>query len=214
MIHFIGDSHASIFSGNYDMQPIWPDRSNDILPNFKSYRIGPATAYKLNEKENIIINILEKQVDKQNDYVFFCFGEIDCRAHLLKQSELQSISIEEVVDKCVFTYFNTILNFKTKGYRVGVWGPISSWSENKPYITGPSFGTTQERNYVTKLFNKCIEKLCIENGLLFTTMFFEMVDENLNTDESYLDDWEGCHIHLNSKAIPIINEKFKSLKIL
>ena len=69
MIHFIGDSHASIFSGNYDMQPIWPDRSNDILPNFKSYRIGPATAYKLNEKENIIINIL--YLLKRAIYSFF-----------------------------------------------------------------------------------------------------------------------------------------------
>ena len=97
---------------------------------------------------------------------------------------------------------------------MGVWGPISSWSEKKPYETGPSFGTTQERNHVTKLFNEQLEKLCNENDILFTTMFSDMVDDSLNTDETYLDDWEGCHIHLNSKSIPIILNKFNSLGLI
>jgi len=214
MIHFIGDSHSSIFSGNYDMQPIWPERANNVLPNFKSYRIGPATSYKLNEKEWIILNILNSEVNKNDDYVFFCFGEIDCRAHLIKQSEIQSKPIEEVVNDCVNTYFKTILNYKGIGYKMGVWGPIASWSEKKPYETGPSFGTTQERNYVTKLFNEKLNKLCNENNILFTSMFLDMVDDTLNTDESYLDDWEGCHIHLNSKSIPVILNKFESLGIV
>jgi hypothetical protein len=214
MIHFIGDSHSSIFSGNYDMQPIWPERANDTLPNFRSYRIGPATSYKLNEKEPIITDILNKQVNKDTDYVFFCFGEIDCRAHLIKQSQIQSRPIEDVVKECVNVYFETILNYHNIGYKVGIWGPIASWSEKKPYVTGPSFGTTKERNLVTKLFNQELKELCQQNDLLFTTMFFEMVDSELITNDSYLDDWEGCHIHLNANSIPIIIQKFKDLELI
>jgi hypothetical protein len=56
MIHCIGDSHSAVFSGKEEMQPIWPERSNDITPFFKSYRIGPATAYQLANKKEIINN--------------------------------------------------------------------------------------------------------------------------------------------------------------
>jgi lysophospholipase L1-like esterase len=214
MIHFIGDSHSSIFSGNYDMQPIWPEKSNNVLPNFKSYRIGPATSYKLSEKEFIISTILNNEVIKDNDYVFFCFGEIDCRAHLIKQSELQNKNISDIVKDCVEKYFEFIKKYHSIGYKIGVWGPIASWSEKKPYTTGPSFGTTKERNIVTKLYNETLEELCIENNILFTTMFYDMIDENLDTNENYLDDWDGCHIHLNSNSIPVILEKFKNLSLI
>ena len=47
MIHCIGDSHSSVFSGEEKMQDVWPERSNDTIDFFRSYRIGPATAYNL-----------------------------------------------------------------------------------------------------------------------------------------------------------------------
>jgi hypothetical protein len=55
MIHCIGDSHSCFFSGEDKIQPIWPEKSFDTLSYFRSYRIGPSTAYNLNNKrENII----------------------------------------------------------------------------------------------------------------------------------------------------------------
>ena len=86
MIHCIGDSHSSVFSGREEMQPIWPQRSDDNTSFFKSYRIGPATAYQLSNKILIIQDIINKNVNS-NDYVLFCFGEVDIRAHLIKQME-------------------------------------------------------------------------------------------------------------------------------
>ena len=67
MIHCIGDSHSSVFCGKEEMQPIWPIRSDDTTPYFKSYRIGPATAYQLSNKTTIIDDIIHNCVDIQND---------------------------------------------------------------------------------------------------------------------------------------------------
>lgn len=44
IIHCIGDSHVSFFGGLDRIQPVWPQRSDDRLPWFRTYHIGPALA--------------------------------------------------------------------------------------------------------------------------------------------------------------------------
>ena len=54
MIHIIGDSHVSFFSGTTYMQPTWPcyvdnaDKNNaraSYIKGVRQYRLGPLTAY-------------------------------------------------------------------------------------------------------------------------------------------------------------------------
>jgi hypothetical protein len=208
MIHCIGDSHSSVFSGNEEMQPIWPQRSDDNTLFFKSYRIGPATAYQLSNKITIIEDVIRKNVNLDNDYVLFCFGEVDIRAHLIKQMELQNKTITDVVKECVDRYIETILYFKNNGVRVLAWGPIASWNESKPYNGGPSFGTSFERNTVTEEFNNYLKEVCDKKGVGFITIFDKMIDENKITNSDLLDDWEDCHIHLNQLSMPFILKVF------
>lgn len=213
MIHCIGDSHSSVFSGNEEMQPIWPNRSNDIIPYFKSYRIGPATAYQLKTKTPIIDQIVS--LIPPNDKLLFCFGEVDIRAHLIKQMIEQNRTLESVVKECVDRYFEVILMYKkTLNIEIVVWGPIASWNDLKPYLGGPSFGTGLERNKTTKQFNEYLEKLCVENSIPFISIFNEMLNEDGTTNPIYLDDWDDCHIHLNQKAMPIILKKFKDNNLI
>lgn len=214
MIHCIGDSHASVFCGKEEMQPIWPIRSDDRTPYFNTYRIGPATAYQLENKIPIIDEIFNKMVDKDEDYIMFCFGEVDIRAHLLKQVELQKRPYQDIVKECVDRYFKVLLHYKHLGFRIIAWGPIASWHESKPYTGGPSFGTCQERNAVTKEFNRYLEELCNNNSIGFVTIFHKMCDENLNTNPYYLDNWEGSHMHLSQTAMPLILESFKEKKYI
>lgn len=211
MIHCIGDSHASVFSNEEVMQPVWPMRSNDKSKYFRSYRIGPATAYQLENKISTIMDII-KNVVKKDDKILFCFGEVDIRAHLIKQSIEQQKDIERIVDECVNRYTNTILYFKNLGYNVMVWGPIASWCNSKPY-GGPSYGTNLERNNVTRLFNENVKNFCDKNDIDFITVFYDMLLENGETNPDSLDDWDGAHIHLSQRMFPIIMEKFKKINI-
>lgn len=213
MIHCIGDSHSAVFSGEDKMQPIYPEQSNDKLKYFKSYRIGAATAFQLSNKTHIINDIISKHV-KSNDLILFCFGEVDIRAHLKKQMDLQNRSVESVVTECVDRYITTILEYKNRGYNVIVWGPIASWHNSKPYTGGPSFGSNFERNEITKEFNRYCKKLCEEHNIKFITIFHHMVTENNETIPTFLDDWEGSHIHLNQQSMPLILEEFKKQNLI
>lgn len=204
MIHCIGDSHASIFSGNERQQPKWPERSNDTLEHFRSYRIGPATAYQLKDKRPILDNILTL-VDKDNDSVLFCFGEVDVRAHLKKQMDIQKRSAKDIVTECVDRYFDTVLHYKNLGYNVMIWGPIASWHNSKPY-NGPTFGTNLERNEIAGIFNEYSKLLCINNGITFVSIFSKMLLDNGETNSTYLD---GTGIHLSNNTLPLIDEQFK-----
>jgi len=209
MIHCIGDSHAAVFSGKEEMVPAWPERSNDILDIFRSYRIGPATAYQLENKIPIIDNILQSCVNKESDYILFCFGEVDIRAHLIKQLELQKTSIENLVDECVDRYFRVILYYKEQGYDTIAWGPIASWHPSKPYKGGPSYGTCEERNNVTYLFNKRLKQRCEQYSVGFVSIFDKMIGDNGLTIPDYLDNWEDSHIHLSQTTMPLIIKSFK-----
>jgi hypothetical protein len=213
MIHCIGDSHSAVFSGKEEMQPVWPERSDDKMDFFRSYRIGPATAFQLSNKVPIINQIVNTQVNKDEDHIMFCFGEVDIRAHLIKQTMLNNTTIEHEVSKCIENYSLTLLHYKNLGYKVIVWGPIASWHENKPY-DGPSFGTNLERNIATKIFNKEIEKFCEKNNIIFLTIFHDMVNEELQTIELFLDDWSGSHIHLSQRSMSLIVDKFKEKNLI
>lgn len=214
MIHCIGDSHSAVFSGKEEMQPIWPVRSDDKTQFFRSYRIGPATAYQLENKISIINDIIGNVVDKTFDIILFCFGEVDIRAHLKKQMDIQNKSVKEVVKECVDRYVSVLTMYQDKGYYVMAWGPIASWHESRDYTGGPSFGTCLERNEITKEFNRYLKELCDSIGIEFITIFDKMVDENNITKPEYLDDWEGCHMHLSQRAMPLIIDEFNKQNLI
>jgi len=220
MIHCIGDSHVSVFTGHDRMPPIWHQNHNnknisdDKTEYFKTYRLGAATSYQLERKIPDIEYIIKELPIDKDDSILFCFGEVDIRAHLIKQSEIQEKEIVEVVKECVDKYFKTILYFKNNGYNMMVWGPIASWGDKAPYTSGPSFGSNLERNNATKIYNEYLEQLCNKNDITFLTIFDKMLHEDGTTDEKYLDPWLDCHIHLVQIAYPLIIEEFKNKKII
>jgi hypothetical protein len=213
MIYCIGDSHSAFFSGQEKMQPCWPEFSKDIIPYFKTYRIGPATAYQLSRKKTIIKNILQTINFKESDKIMFCFGEVDIRAHLVKHYLLTDESIEDIVKNCVSRYIKSILFYKKYKIDLIVWGPIASWNDKKLY-KGPSFGTNIFRNQVTRIFNDFLKEECKINNLIYVSFFESMLNQDYTTNVDFLDDWEDSHIHLSQNAMPSVIKLFKNNKII
>jgi len=212
MIHCVGDSHSAFFSGVEEMQPVWPKIAVNALPFFKSYRIGPATAYQLHTKQEIIESVV-KTINPE-DKIMFCFGEVDCRAHLIKQHFIQNKPIEELVEECVERYLSSVKYFKDNyPNQIIFWGPIASWCDKKQY-SGPSYGTNQERNIVTKLFNDLLQRRCQEIGYDFVSIFYDMLNNDLTTNVDFLEDWQGAHIHLSQRAMPLTLNKFYDKKLI
>ena len=127
---------------------------------------------------------------------------------------IKNLTINDVVKECVDRYFDVVNEYKNLGWKIIVWGPIASWHESKQYTGGPSFGTCMERNDVTKEFNRYLSQLCFNNNIDFVTIFDKMVDENNETLVTYLDDWDGCHMHLSQRAMPLIIDEFNNKKLI
>lgn len=67
-----------------------------------------------------------------------------------------------------------------------VWGPVASQSDrailDEEY---PRYGDMKTRNMITRYFNSCLEKFCDNNDMSFLTLFYDLVDENMNTIDKY-----------------------------
>lgn len=203
VLHCIGDSHASFFSGGDRMISEFPGKTENSLACFRAYRVGAATAYNLvtenssskgREKVCNILDTLEKGSD-----ILLVFGEIDCRVHLLKQAKKSSR--EAVVQKCVDRYIEFARIVKEKGYNVYVWGVIGStphigsFGEDHEY---PAVGTMEERNKITRLFNAQLQIEAKKNDIGFVSIFDTLVDtQNVTNVKYYVDE-----IHLSQRVMP------------
>jgi len=222
MIHIIGDSHVSVFSGTDYMQPTWPNikdgphdgiRAN-LLPGITQYRLGPITAYNFEAKadgwvQDLILSTEDKTeqlaalsktkeaielanstvVDKENDWIFFNLGEIDCSAHLPKQSELTSI--DRAVETCVRKYVTYLARIKSQGYNVGVIGPhIAQWHLENTVI-----------KEITEKFNRMLKM----SGFRFVTAY-DFCAANPSSD-NYIDGY-----HLSSNVLPNVLKQIEDGK--
>ena len=212
-IHCIGDSHACFFGGLEKIQPAFFESNfnsrQNKYPFFNSVRIGLFTAYQLDNKRSIIEPFLSNLNMHNDDKILFCFGEIDIRAHLIKQSKLSQRSIDDIVYECVTRYVNAVSYYKKFNRDIIMWGPSASWTDSKPYPVGPqapSYGTNVERNNVTKIFNQYLQKLCEQNNFGYISIFEKMLNPDGTTNPYYIMD----HIHISQTAMPMAIEEFKS----
>ncbi|MCZ4244697.1 SGNH/GDSL hydrolase family protein [Pedobacter punctiformis] len=215
-IHFIGDSHSSFFSGVNIIQPEYPFSSNDTISYFRTYRLGPVLAYSLSSNNTTcrgrekLFQVIDTLPKKSN--IVLCFGEIDCRYHLLFQSAKKKIPLEDVINDCLNNYFKTVLEIRKLSYNVGIWGAIpTSYFNNNPLF--PSYGTHLDRNRCTKIFNTKLESLCEQHGIIFFSIFKSMVKKNLYTLPYVF--FDG--IHLSQVVMPIalneIRKQFPTIQL-
>ena len=199
MIHCIGDSHVSVFSGQDAVG------KEDILPHFKTYRIGPHTAFNIIERKGFVESIIRKNVEPE-DLVMFCFGEIDCRIHLVRQSHVQRRPLEDVVSECVQRYFEIFEFAKAYNVRLLAWNVPPPSLDNVDCGEFISYGTFEQRSAATVLFNAILQKLCERNDVAFISVYEELLDvDGLPNRFFFLD-----NIHLSQNVMPFILDGLKN----
>ena len=215
-IYCIGDSHANFFSGSDEMQPEWPGEGiKHFHPFFRAFRIGPVLAYNLC-RNNSSTRGREKLMEllslfPSKSKVMFCFGEIDCRAHIILQAERQKRPVEGVVRTVAERYFSVIKEVRGMGFTPLIWNVIpSAPTDINSKINVPAkylfHGTREERNDVTRRFNADLKILAIDHDVFFLDFF----DKLMNRDGSVkLEYYCQDDIHLAQKAMPIVLEALK-----
>lgn len=204
-IYCIGDSHVCFFSGRDNIQPPWPELTDDNLPCFRSFRLGPILAYNLcragasNRGREKLFELSAGHIPR-GSRVLLCFGEIDCRVHLQRQSIRQSRPLQDVVGECVERYMSVASELKHLGLKIIIYNVIpSSIHDDLESEEFPAFGSCIERNNVTRLFNLELIRQCNQRDMLFVSTFDSLVDSRGMTDMSYYMD----KVHLSQKAMPL-----------
>lgn len=199
----IGDSHVSLFGGLDRIQPIWPSPSLDVLPDLRSFHLGPVLAYNLDrygssslgrERMEAVLTYLPPSAR-----VLLSFGEIDCRVHLLKNGP-SAAEANARVKACQRNFLNGALRLKQQGHKVSIYNVIPStpnehWSDAEY----PTNGTCLERNTITRQLNQMLMESCHIHGIGFLSSFDHFVDSKGQTDPAWLMD----HVHLSQAALPI-----------
>ena len=135
------------------------------IVNVISHHLGPHTCAWFGFEKPLI------PVDKE-DWVCFCFGEIDCRDNLGKYENYR-----EITDKIVENYFNAISQYEAAKIFVFNVVPavIQSTASGDPW---PCTGTDEERREYVRYFNKSLKAKCTEYDYIFFDVHDKYADEN------------------------------------
>ena len=211
-IHCIGDSHVSLFAGENSICPKSPPAYIGKLSQFICHRLGPVLAYNIMKPSSTTdaFNLLSEVVNSlpAKSWILLCCGEIDCRAHLIKQSEIREWSYEQVVIECIKKYTKVHKYIENLGHNLIFYNVIPSARKDKIKTKYPTYGNCKMRNEITRIFNLHLKKYCKVYNIPFVDTFDLLIDNKGLTNKSFYRD----RIHLSNKALPLtiraLNESF------
>lgn len=208
-LHCIGDSHTLFFMGYNIITTQYPYVSQSLFSNIYCHWLGPALAFSLNKEKSTIdswkkIQTIAATLNPADDVLLFCFGEIDCRAHILYQSKNNGIPVNDVIKNTVDCYMETVESLIKKGFKVVTWNAVYSanFIDEGPNPDYPYYGSVAERNNATTLFNGLLSERAKQAGAYYIGISDLLFDQssNLSYPGYYYD-----MIHLNNRLfIPAV----------
>ncbi|WP_193211582.1 hypothetical protein [Luteolibacter marinus] len=205
----IGDSNTMFFAGAERLRfiryrrsalwkPHWINRGLDLLPCFRVFHVGPATAWKAGDpgsstRSREKIEILLKKDVKPGSKVLLSFGEIDCRIHMAK-AVLAGKPVEDVVAKTAAKFIKLPQAIAARGFKPVVWGPpqIIPKEEKLTSPTFPFIGPWSLRRDITYAYIEQLRAHCSDSGISFIALSglyhepMEMADRELFHDGTHL----------------------------
>ena len=207
MIYCIGNSHLNTFSFTSG----FANFRFSSCKNIAFFHLGPVIAYNFYEKHfpKVREKILPK-VNKEDDYLLFVVGEVDCRLHIPKQADIQRRCDEEIVEECV-SRFSRIYDI-LQGYKILVFGthPTTTEAHSMEDMSRPIYDSMQRRNSICVLWNNYMEKTAQKRGFPFFSIYSDLVDSQNSTKMEYFMDY--CHLD-SMKVKPFILREFKKMGI-
>lgn len=178
----LGDSNTMFFAGAERLRfiryrrsafwkPHWINRGLDLLPCFRVFHVGPATAWKAGDlgsstRSREKIEILLRKDIPAGGRVLLSFGEIDCRIHMAK-AILAGKDMGEVVRKTAEKFVKLPQAIAARGFRPVVWGPpqIIPKDENLSSPTFPFVGPWELRRDITYAYTASLREHCEKAGI-------------------------------------------------
>ena len=216
-IPIIGDSHVRFVAGkdehgDFEDEGICPVYDG-FCAKFVGWHLGPGLAFNVNREgtktraREKIERILDSGKVKSGSHVMFSFGEIDCRSHVVRQSEKLGKPMTNVIDDVCSSYVSMLERVAKRGFRPMVWAPFAStrlsyWGDQEH----PVYGTYEARNEAISLFNNQMRTECSKRKFVFVNISDDIKNAQGEVDQMFFAD----DIHLSQKARPLLRKRFPS----
>lgn len=163
MFYTIGDSHS---------KHGWEE-----IPGVKVIHLGPKLCYSVGRDG---LDIKTYGI-KSGDKVCFCFGEIDCRAHVFTHSITKSY--KDVIDEIVKAYIWVVIDNKNRiGIDALIYNVLPPIKDKYTSMAlNPAFpfnGNEVERLKYIRYFNQCLEDTCKKNDITFVNIYNNVCDKD------------------------------------
>lgn len=178
ILHTIGDSHASDYVWNFQIEGL----------QIVSHHLGPMTCASF--------GVVRPHIDyNPEDWLCFCLGEIDCRDHLGKYENWEII-IERILDN----YFEVLRTYNAANIFVFNVVPANrqATAAGDPW---PCVGTDEQRKEFVMYMNAGLKIRCKINGF----MFFDVHDKYADSEGYFNLEYRDHCIHI---ANPIFLKEF------
>lgn len=211
LILVAGDSHCVILGNNVLGRD--PTKVSQ-LPGVEVAHLGPALAYTLPMRSSLdagakLLAYVQAQPDRY-DAVMLSFGEIDARAHVVKQAAWRNLRLSQVVDELVDHYARYVTQLiEATGLPVFLWGPVGSMPDAIDFYNPeyPVVGRERERNQATRLISRGLTaRVASIPGAHHIPICEQLIDEDLCTRSEYYEDG----VHLNRKGMHLAFKQIRS----
>ena len=180
-IHTVGDSHSHC---------AWPDF---VTP----HHLGAVLCYSFGQEKLDRCDLRDFEIE-DGDTVIFCFGEIDCRAHVHKHITADR-GYESIIDDLVDNYFEAIklnvITSKLQLHKIGVFNvvpPNNGGTRNHDW-QGISRPEELRKSFVV-YFNQRLAEKCKEYGYWFVDIYDKYTDAQGWLDPQLSDN----HMHIRA----------------
>lgn len=199
-IHCIGDSHAGLFSGMHGLQPIWPDVGEQALPCVRAVRLGPFLAYSLTRPRHRARAALREALQsvKPGDRIVLCFGEIDCRCHVVRIAKSRGQTIPRAAGELAEAYVHSMCTL-LKDYQPVFWCASPTTASRVESGEFPTVGTFSQRRAATRAFNAGVAREADICGAIVVDVSAQVSSRDGKPLAKYFPD----SVHLGPPALPL-----------
>lgn len=192
MVHVIGDSHASVFTGSYRLAPVYPARAISALPGVRVWHLGAHLAHSIGSPRHPVRRKLKDIAATvgAHDCVLMYFGEIDCRFHVVHQAG-SARRINSIARDVAARYMQAARAIVGRGRELGfvcVPPPTVTPINNDIH---PIRGTFDERLRAARAFNAELAERAAQVGARVLNLTAQLAGRKNQPKPSFFDD--GVH---------------------
>ncbi len=210
LIHIIGDSHSSVFTGLHGVCGTIDEWHAQALPGFRVWHLGQYLAHSVATKKHEVQAHIRRCLRDvgPNDRVAFYFGEIDCRNHVAKHARNDD-EIDLIAKGLAVSYVKRVRSL-TRGRKVAFVTLPPPTEAQHGNMQLPTVGTFAQRARAVGMFNMAVHATARSVRADVIDIHETLATPAGEPNPAYFADG----VHADPRALPLFLREFIRIKWL